>query len=307
MSGNQIISRSLLLACLTLFSCGSSPDKSTHTTAPGKANPVGYDLSNPDRKLTLPPVLFEISGIAVIDSVSVACIQDENGVVFVYDLEKNDIRDYFTFHYPGDYEGIADIGGAFYVLRSDGTLFETRPHQSPDSTRQIPSTGVPSAEYEGLCYDSRYHRLLIVPKNKPGKEYGDRKKQPVYGLDPGFDDKGWEKVLDFDFSGIAGYSLENNIKLHGNKDEINLRISDIAIHPLTDMLFAISAVNRIICVFNRDGSVHYIEKLDPELFNLPEGISFHENGDMLISNEGGNNYPTILLFKYQNADGKIPD
>jgi len=32
---------------------------------------------------------------------------------------------------------------------------------------------------------------------------------------------------------------------------------------------------------------------------MPEGISFLDNGDMLISNEGRTNPPTILLFKYK--------
>jgi len=305
MSGNKIITHSLLLSFLTLFSCGNPTEKSSYSTVVRKANPVGYDLSNPDRTVILPPVLFEISGITVIDSTSVACVQDENGIVFIYDLEKNEIREYFTFHYPGDYEGIAGVTGSFYILRSDGTIFETRPHQSPDLTRQIPSAGGPPAEYEGLCYDNQYHRLLIVPKRKPGKEYGDPKKHPVYGLDINSHNAGWEKVLEFDLPAITRFASDNNIKVPDGKDEISLRVSDIAIHPLTKMLYVISAANRMLYIFNEDGTVHHIETLDPELFNLPEGISFHENGDMLITNEDRNNPHLILLFRCENVESKI--
>jgi hypothetical protein len=304
-SGNEIITHSLLVVCLTLFSCGNPTDKSTHTNTVRKANPVGYDLSNPDRNLILPPALFEISGITVIDSTSVACVQDENGIVFIYDLAKNEIREYFTFHYPGDYEGITRVAGSLYILRSDGTIFETRPHQSTDLTKQIPLAGGPPAEYEGLCYDSRYHRLLVVPKGNPGKEYGDRKKHPVYGLDLNSDNQEWDKVLEFDLPTITRYASENNIKVPDGKDEISLRVSDIAIHPLTGMLFVISAANRLLSVFKDDGTLHYIEKLDPELFNMPEGISFHDNGDMLISSEGRNNPPSILLFRYENVENRV--
>lgn len=305
MSGKELITLALLPACLTLISCGNTPDKSTHTPPARKTNAVGYDLSNPDRILDLPPALFEISGIAVIDLTSVACVQDENGIVFVYDLVENEIRDHFTFHYPGDYEGIARVDDTFYILRSDGTVFETRTQQSPDLTRQIPLAGAASAEYEGLCYDRRNHRLLIVPKSKTGKEYGDRKKHPLFGLNLVSDNPEWEKVLDFDLKAITRYAADNNIKVPDGKDEIRLRVSDIAIHPLTGMLFGISAANRMLCVFNDDGTVHYIEKLDSELFNLPEGISFLDNGDMLISNEGGNNSPTILLFSYENIENRV--
>jgi hypothetical protein len=47
-----------------------------------------------------------------------------------------------------------------------------------------------------------------------------------------------------------------------------------------------------------NGTIEYSEKLNPELFNMPEGITFFKNGDMLISNEGKDKYPTILRFNY---------
>jgi hypothetical protein len=42
-----------------------------------------------------------------------------------------------------------------------------------------------------------------------------------------------------------------------------------------------------------------MEKLNPELFNQPEGIAFLNNGDMLISNEGGPGNATLLRFNYK--------
>ncbi|NLE34268.1 MAG: hypothetical protein GX622_04130 [Bacteroidales bacterium] len=249
--------------------------------------------------MILPPALLEVSGIAVIDSTTVACIQDENGIVFIYDLVKKEVTDHFIFHYPGDYEGIASVAGSFYVLRSDGTIFETRPNRSADFTQQLSSTGGPPADYEGLCYDRRNHRLLIVPKSNPEKESGDPERHPVYGLDLISDNPGWKNVLEFDLPAIASYASENDINTPGDKSKISLKVSGIAIHPLTDLIFVISAANRMLFVFNEDGAVNYIEKLDPDLFSMPEGISFHDNGDMLISNEGSVNPPTILLFKYQ--------
>lgn len=34
------------------------------------------------------------------------------------------------------------------------------------------------------------------------------------------------------------------------------------------------------------GNLEYIEQLDPIMFNKAEGITFYDNGDMLITNEG---------------------
>ena len=56
----------------------------------------------------------------------------------------------------------------------------------------------------------------------------------------------------------------------------------------------------MLFVFDATGGIEYAEKLNPILLNRPEGLAFFENGDMLISNESGNKYPTILRFNYRN-------
>jgi hypothetical protein len=48
-----------------------------------------------------------------------------------------------------------------------------------------------------------------------------------------------------------------------------------------------------------DGSIEHIELLDPTMFNKAEGITFYDNGDMLITNEGQDKKPTLLYFKYR--------
>jgi hypothetical protein len=42
----------------------------------------------------------------------------------------------------------------------------------------------------------------------------------------------------------------------------------------------------------------HMEKLNPAMFNKPEGITFFANGDMLITNEGQEGSPTLLCFPY---------
>jgi hypothetical protein len=298
MSCFEIISPFLILSCLNLFSCGNPADRGISSTDVRNVNPFGYDLSNPDKTIILPPVLLEISGITVIDSTSVACVQDEAGMVFIFDIMKNEISDHFIFHYPGDYEGISRVAGSFYVLRSDGTLFKIRNDKTSVFSQQIVSPVGPPANYEGLCYDHRNHRLLIVSKNNPERGPASEKKHPVYGLDLRSGKHAGEEVLEFDLPAITRHASENGIKIPDEAKEISLRASDIGIHPLTNMLYVISAANRMLFIFDENGTVNYIEELNPDLFNMPEGISFLDNGDMLISSEGRTNPPTILLFKY---------
>ena len=46
----------------------------------------GYDLNKPSAIAVLPDTLHEVSGLTDIDDHTVACIQDENGVLFFYCL-----------------------------------------------------------------------------------------------------------------------------------------------------------------------------------------------------------------------------
>ena len=96
-------------------------------------------------------------------------------------------------------------------------------------------------------------------------------------------------------------NLPGTIKKNEKSEpKIELRTSAIGIHPLTNKLFLISGIEEILFVFDLNGTLEYMEKLDPKLFNQPEGITFLNNGDLLISNEGGPGSATLLRFNYKS-------
>ena len=62
----------------------------------------------------------------------------------------------------------------------------------------------------------------------------------------------------------------------------------------------LAATDHLLLVFTPEGKIVHLQKLDPAVFNQAEGLTFMENGDMLISNEGGEGgEPTLLRFKYK--------
>src|SRR5690349_937816 len=83
---------------------------------------TGYDLNKPKSTFILPDTLREISGITRIDDNTIACIQDENGILFIYDITKNSIKEQYKFNIDGDYEGITRVNNSIYILQSDGVL-----------------------------------------------------------------------------------------------------------------------------------------------------------------------------------------
>lgn len=284
---------------LTLFACA--------TEYRNNEKIIGYNLTVSNATMTLPDILHEVSGITYVDSDLLACIQDEQGILFMYDWKQNEIIKQYAFHIEGDYEGITRVGRTFYVLRSDGTLFEIMDYESENIRVNSYVTGIPANNNEGLCYDPVNNRLLIASKGKidKGSEYKD--KRVIYSFDLTAKTMSEEPVFDFDLQEIKAFAVNQKINLPTrNKKKgkikepvIKFMTSEIGIHPVTQKLFLLSASDHLLFIFNSNGKLEHIEQLDPELFNKAEGITFLPEGDMFITNEGQNGRPTLLYFDYK--------
>jgi hypothetical protein len=265
-----------------------------------------YNFSSPDKIYVLPNALQEVSGITEIDSNTIACVQDEHGVLFIYDLSKEQVKNHYPFFYNGDYEGIARAGKSIYILRSDGVLFGISNYESAASKMESFPTGIPAKDNEGLCYDRKMNRILIAPKSGSGKEAENKNHRYIYSFDLKSKKLTEKPVFDFDLKVIEKFAMKHNMKVpmkdgkKGGKKEpdLELRPSAIGIHPISNKLYVLSGMERLLFVFDMAGKIEYIEKLERELFVQPEGITFLNNGDLLISNDIKNKKPTILRFNY---------
>jgi hypothetical protein len=273
---------------------------------------IDYNLASPDRVYILPPVLFEISGITEVDASTIACVQDENGIVFFYDLNKNQTNRHIVFASAGDYEDLARVDNTLYILRSDEVLAGISNFKSANFKREAYPAGIPGRNAEGLCYDKNNNRLLIAAKEISDDNSDNKDKRFIYGFDTGSKKLIEDPVISIDLQEVNRFAIKNNIKVpmkskkKGGKEEpdIKLQISAFGINPVTDRLFIISGRERLFFVFDKLGNIEYIEKLNPDLFPQPEGITFMRNGDMLISNEGRNELATILRFNYRPVSKK---
>ncbi len=268
------------------------------------SNITGYNLTSPNQIFILPDTLREISGITTIDSTSFACIQDENGILFIYDLVKNKIKKQYVFNIDGDYEGICRVGKLTYILRSDGNLYEISDYETENIKVRSYQTNIPSHNNEGLCYDKINNRLLIASKGKIGKGPEYKNKRVIYAFDLKEKQLNKEPAFEFDIQKIKTFASNKQIHLptknkkKGQSVEPWLRFttSAITLHPLTDKLFLLSSSDHILFIFKPNGDNDHMELLDPVLFNKAEGITFLENGDMLVTNEGQDKNPTLLRF-----------
>ncbi len=64
-------------------------------------------------------------------------------------------------------------------------------------------------------------------------------------------------------------------------------------------LYIVASVGKLLVIASKIGEVEEVFRLDPVLYNQPEGLTFAPNGDLYISNEGGEGIATILKFIYK--------
>jgi hypothetical protein len=265
----------------------------------------GYDLSTPDNRTVLPPALYEISGITEINNSTIACVQDENGVIFIYSLNENKIVKEIFFGYNGDYEGITRVGSTIYVLRSDGVIYEVPEFETGTQSTIYHDTGIPASNNEGLCYDTKNSRLLIACRGKVGGK--DKNSRLIYAFNLQTKKLDHRPAYELNVNDVTDFAIRHKILPPVNKNkkgkdvraQLKLGLSGIAIHPLTKKIFLLSDPDRMLMVFEPGGKLVHMETLDQELFNKPEGICFLANGDLLISNEGDGKEPSLLRFRYK--------
>ena len=139
--------------------------------------PRHYKLTN---SWVLPSILEEISGMEYLQDNKVLCIQDEDGYLFLYNLETSKIDKKIKFGGGGDYESIAVVKDTAYVLRSDGKLFEIKDFLNTVDVKTYDFNSDIRYNFEGLYYDYPKNRLLMAPKYKAKK---DKDTKPIFSFD----------------------------------------------------------------------------------------------------------------------------
>jgi hypothetical protein len=261
-----------------------------------------YSLDQPDEIHILPSQLTEVSGLTDLSATEIACVQDEQGVIFTYNLVSKATGPEITFAADGDYEGLTRVHDILFALSSEGTLYEVKPSRGKPET-EIYTLGLTTPDNEGLCYDEEENRLLIAPKSKLGKgpEYKDARAIFVFDLKKRKMEK--EPLFYYNVSDIYAYATEHDLPVHqpykknGTASKHpNFRPSSLSVHPLTQEIYVISAEDFCLVVFDKEGTITGFTSLDPGIFSKPEGLTFFPDGTMVVTNEGVAGEPTAVVF-----------
>ena len=265
-----------------------------------------YNFETPSVSFELQNRLREISGLTVIDDNTVAAIQDEDGKVYMIDMQDGKVKDDFRFEEKGDFEAIERVGDDLFVLRSDGTLFEIRSFLSKGRTTQKIKTPLKSRhDTEGLAYDTQHNRLLVLCKEFPGE--GLKGKRAIYAFDLETYTLSEAPVYTLDLEEIAEFAVkEENAYLRFSRKLLSegfnqggFKPAALAIHPVSKHLFIVSSVEKLMLELRTDGTIEAAWSLPDKLFRQPEGLAFMPGGDLIVSNEGDGKDATLLRFESQ--------
>jgi uncharacterized protein YjiK len=258
----------------------------------------------------MPKTLLEISGLSYIDKNKLACVQDEKGNIYIFNLVTGEVEKKIDFGNDGDYEGVEIVKNDAWILKSNGTLYKaedylkkTKPHVKKHTTALSGKN-----DAEGLTHDPLGNNLLIACKGHPflddkeGREF-----KAVYSFDLKTKKIDLKPFLLIEMDTIKYYKNYNTLARLGvellawfdsSTGDVSFQPSGIAVNPISGNIYILGSVGNLIIVFSRDGVMLAIVKLRSKIFPQPEGICFSPEGALYIANEGDKNKGTILKFEY---------
>jgi len=268
-----------------------------------------YDLDKPEKSWELPKKLVEISGLSFIDKNRLACVQDEKGNIYIFNLKTGEVERKIEFGNDGDYEGIEIVKNDAWILKSSGTLFKVKNYlkDKEHHIKKYPTALTGKNDAEGLTYDPINNKLLIACKGHPfvddkeGKEF-----KAIYSFDLKTKQLDLKPFLLVEMDTIKFYKNYNTMARMGvellayfdsAKGDVSFQPSGIAIHPISGNLFILASVGNLLTVFSREGEMLALLDLSTKIHPKPEGICFSPNGTLYIASEGDNSYGTILKFE----------
>lgn len=242
------------------------------------------------RKWEMPSELDEISAISWEGNNRIVCVQDEEGIIFSYNLSTNMVEKTINFSKSGDYEGIAIVDSTAYVLRSDGELFEIVNYRSENfevKTHNTPFSG--KNNMESMTLDKKNNRLLLVPKDK-NLEGGDYLAIYSFNLETKKTETTPVMRLPFNDPIFKNKKKDDDDK----KKSHSIYPADIAINPKDGNIYILEGKNPQLLIVDVKGKPVALHNLIQESFKQPEGITFSPQGALYISNEGKNGTANIM-------------
>lgn len=262
----------------------------------------GYNFDRPDQVVELPNDLKEISGLSPwFEDDEILAVQDEDGELFVLSTQTGSIKQSIKFGKDRDYEGVARVDSIIYVLERDGDIhtFSYSEGVMEYDAEKIETSFSYRNDTEGIAYDKLTNSLLITPKEQElNPAEGEDFKHGIYSFSLESGQMNAQPVMYID-------EFEVGEAIYKKRTRFAFKPSGIAVDPITDDIYLIASVGKIMIVIDRESEIKHIELLKENIFRQPEGLEFNAAGDLFISSEGKGGKAVLARYsRRQVEDGK---
>jgi uncharacterized protein YjiK len=267
-----------LVSIIFVLSCAACGSRSGKSFVP---QITGYSEKD-KQEFIMPDELLEVSGIDYLENDNIAAINDEKGILYFLNLRTDSISS-VKFGGKGDYEDVVVTDTACFILDSDGDLFELDPKTEEVAEYKLKVKG--KVEFESLVWYRKLNKLVLLTKEQRKKH--NAISAYTFNL----------QTREFDPKPFFHITFkEIFVKLENYNAEC--KPSAAALSPINNKLYVLASVGKVLLECTPEGVLEKIYKINPTHFPQPEGITFADNGDMYISNEGLEGKGTILKFPY---------
>ncbi len=252
---------------------------------------TGYDITEPVT-YNLGTKLNEISGICWLNDSLMLANNDESGKIFAINLANMNDFEYPNVKFGGkdDYEDIAKVDSAIYLLISTGKIVKITDYNNEDSVQSEIVAQLPGKEneFESMYYDKEVNSLIMLCKNCHKEK---DKIRTAYRFD-----LATNTLIDTPHYEISMDAIRQ--KLDDSRQEF--RPSAASVNPADNKVYIVSSIGKLMVVINKKGKVEQAFGISGLMFPQPEGLTFADNGDMYISNEVATEArATLLKFPYK--------
>ena len=250
--------------------------------------------AQPVAKWLLPPILREVSGLALTSDGRVLAHNDERGRVYVIDPMRGVITKVFSIGNKGhvaDFEAIAVSGADIYMLTSDGNIYQFREGDDGSSVEYTKHDTKlkKECEFEGLAVEPGTGAFLLPCKVISKKS--ERNQVLIYR---------WLQQSGAEPS-VSKISVPLSEAIGGNGWK-ELSPSDMTIDPRTGNYIVITGREKALLEITPAGQLVRSLPLpgDPQ---QPEGVAITKDGLLMVSDEGVSRPADITIYRWREIAG----
>jgi len=249
----------------------------------------GEARGKPVARWLLPPELAEVSGLALTPDGRLFAHNDESARITELDYRRGTvIKKFFVGKEAlrGDFEGLAYARDRFYLLSSDGTLYEFREGaegERVEFTAHDTHLGR-ECEFEGVAFDSTDNSLVLACKNVAEKKFKDMLVLYRYTLG----DSGGAKLSEVTVP-LAEVIGRNPWK--------HFRPTDITMDPYSGNYVLVAAQEKGLLALTPAGAVVFSRPLSGR-HPQAEGIAITRDSILIIGDESIAAPGTITLYHW---------